>query len=179
MTFAVNHLAYFLLTRLLLDVLKASAPARIINVSSRAHGGVTIPFGDLKAERRYNGWRAYKQSKLANLLFTYELARRLEGTGVTANALHPGLVRTGFASNNGWRGQTWQFFARWLAISPEEGARTVVYLAASPEVAGVSGKYFVKERAVPSSPASYDEAAAKRLWQVSEEQTGLAPAAVH
>jgi NAD(P)-dependent dehydrogenase (short-subunit alcohol dehydrogenase family) len=175
MTFAVNHLAYFLLTLLLLDVLKSSAPARVVNVSSRAHRGATIPFDDLQGARRYSGWRAYKQSKLANLLFTYELARRLEGTGVTANALHPGVVDTGFAGNNGWRGRLWQSVARWFAISPEEGARTVVYLAASPQVAGVSGRYFVKEREVASSAESYDENAAKRLWQVSEELTGLAP----
>ncbi len=174
MTFAVNHLAYFLLTRLLLDVLKASAPARIVNVSSRAHRGVTIPFDDLQGVRHYNGWRAYKQSKLANLLFTYELARRLEGTGVTANALHPGWVDTGFGANNGWIGRLWQSVAHWFAIRPEEGARTVVYLAASPEVAGISGRYFVKEREAASSAASYDETAAKRLWQVSEELTGLA-----
>jgi retinol dehydrogenase-12 len=171
MTFAVNHLAYFLLTGLLLDVVKASVPSRIVNVSSAAHRGATLPFDDLMGRRRFRGWQAYKQSKLANLLFTYELARRLEGTGVTANALHPGFVATGFGGNNGWRGSALQMLARWLGLSAEEGARTIVYLAASPEVAGVSGRYFVKERAVSSSPASYDEAAQKRLWQVSEELT--------
>jgi NAD(P)-dependent dehydrogenase (short-subunit alcohol dehydrogenase family) len=174
-TFAVNHLAYFLLTRQLLDLLKASTPARVVNVSSRAHVGAAMPFDDLQARGRYSGWQAYKQSKLANLLFTYELARRLEGTGVTANALHPGVVLTGFMGNNGWRGRVWQGIARWVALSPEEGARTVVYLATAPEVATVSGRYFVQEQAVSSSPESYDEAAAKRLWQVSEELTGLAP----
>jgi NAD(P)-dependent dehydrogenase (short-subunit alcohol dehydrogenase family) len=169
MTFAVNHLAYFLFTALLLDRLKASGPARIINVSSAAHRRAKLDFNDLMGERGYRGWRAYCRSKLANLLFTYELARRLEGTGVTANALHPGWVATGFGGNNRWRGRLLQLAARYFAIGPEEGARTIIYLAASPEVAGVSGKYFVEERAVPSSPASYDEAAAKRLWEVSEQ----------
>jgi NAD(P)-dependent dehydrogenase (short-subunit alcohol dehydrogenase family) len=173
MTFAVNHLAYFLLTRLLLDVLKASAPSRIVNVASHAHYFSVRPFDDPASGKSYRGWRAYKQSKFANLLFTYELARRQEGTGVTANALHPGVVATGFGGNNGWRGRVWNMVARWFAISSEEGARTVVYLATSPEVAGVTGRYFVKERPVASSPASYDEAVQKRLWEVSEELTGM------
>jgi NAD(P)-dependent dehydrogenase (short-subunit alcohol dehydrogenase family) len=177
MTFAVNHLAYFLLTHLLLDALKAGAPSRIINVSSDAHQRTTLDFDNLMGERRYSGWRAYCQSKLANLLFTYELARRLAGTGVTANALHPGWVATGFAANNGWRGRLWQRVAGWFALSPEEGARTIVYLATSPEVATTSGRYFVRERAVPSSPASTDEASAKRLWQLSLEMIHLAPVA--
>lgn len=174
MTFAVNHLAYFLLTQLLLDMLKASTPARIINVSSRAHRRATLNFDDLQGERHYGGWQAYCRSKLANLLFTYELARRLEGTGVTANALHPGFVTTGFAGNNGWFGGVIQFLARWTAISPEEGAQTILYLASVPEVANVSGKYFVQKRAVSSSAASCDEGAAQRLWQVSLGLTGLA-----
>lgn len=176
MTFAVNHLSYFLLTLSLLDLLKASAPSRIVNVSSHAHEGATLDFDDLQGERRYGAWRAYCRSKLANLLFTYELARQLAETGVTANALHPGWVATGFAGNNGWRGRVFQFLARRFALSPEQGARTVVYLAASPEVVGVSGRYFDREKAVASSPASYDEGAAKRLWQVSLELTGLAVA---
>lgn len=174
MTLAVNHLAPFLLTHLLLDRLKASAPARIINVSSRAHVRTTMNFDDLQGERRYSGWRAYCQSKLANLLFTYELARRLEGTGVTVNALHPGFVATGFAGSNGWRGWLIQLLARCVAISPQAGARTIVYLATAPEVAQTTGKYFVQEQAVASSAASYDEVAARRLWQVSLELTGLA-----
>src|SRR5207248_1386306 len=115
----------------------------------------------------YGGWRAYCRSKLANILFTYELARRLTGTGVTANALHPGWVATGFGRNNGWRGGLLQLAARSLAIGPEKGARTVLYLATGPEVSGMSGRYFVREQAVPSSAASYDEAAAARLWQAS------------
>jgi len=177
MTFAVNHLAYFLLTHLLLDRLKAGAPARIINVSSDAHRGVSLDFDDLMGERRYRGWRAYCRSKLANLLFTYELARRLEGSEVTVNAVHPGWVATGFGGNNGWRGGILQLASRWFALTPEQGARTIVYLASSPEVAGVSGRYFVKDRAVPSSPASYEAAAAKRLWDVSMELTRLSPVA--
>jgi len=176
MTVAVNHLAYFLLTHLLLDTLRASAPARIVNVSSAAHRKATLDFDDLMGERGYNGWRQYCRSKLMNLLFTYELARKLEGTGVTANALHPGWVATGFAGNNGWRGRLWQFVARCFAISVEEGARTAVYLASSSEVAGVNGRYFIRERIEPSSAASTDDAVAHRLWQMSEQWTSLAPA---
>jgi retinol dehydrogenase-12 len=173
MTFAVNHLAYFQLTLLLLDLLKTSAPARIVNVASRAHEGATLDFDDLLSRQHYRGWQAYARSKLANLLFTYELARRIAGTGVTANALHPGFVASGFGAGTGWRGFLLRLGARLYAISPEQGARTVVYLATSAEVAGVNGKYFFKQKAVPSSPASYDEAAAKRLWQVSLEMVGL------
>jgi NAD(P)-dependent dehydrogenase (short-subunit alcohol dehydrogenase family) len=174
MTFAVNHLASFLLTLSLIDLLKMSAPARIINVASRAHVGASLDFDDLQGERRYSGWQAYCRSKLANLLFTAELARRLAGMGVTANALHPGWVATGFAGNNGWRGRLWRLAARCFAIGPEKGARTVVYLAAAPEVAGVSGAYFVKERPAAPSPAALDRPAAQRLWQVSLALTGLA-----
>jgi NAD(P)-dependent dehydrogenase (short-subunit alcohol dehydrogenase family) len=173
MTFAVNHLAYFLLTHQLLDVLKSSAPARIVNVSSAAHRKAVLDFANLQGENGYGGWTQYCRSKLMNLLFTYELSRWLEGTGLTANALHPGWVATGFGANNGWKGGLLQLAARCLAISPEKGARTVLYLATAPEVAGISGRYFERERAVPSSPASYDEAAAKRLWQVSAELTGV------
>ncbi|GIX48900.1 MAG: short-chain dehydrogenase [Candidatus Tectimicrobiota bacterium] len=175
MTFALNHLAYFLLTHLLLDRLKASAPARIINVASDAHRSATLDFADVQGARRYNGWRAYCQSKLANVLFTYELARRLQGSGVTANALHPGFVATRFGHNN--RGLcAWTIrLAQLVALSPERGAETVVYLATAPEVAEVSGAYFVKKRPVSSSPASYDVEAARRLWQLSAALTGLAP----
>jgi NAD(P)-dependent dehydrogenase (short-subunit alcohol dehydrogenase family) len=172
-TFAVNHLAYFLLTNLLMDTLQSSAPARIVNVSSAAHGRATLDFGDLMGERNYSGWKQYCRTKLMNLLFTYELARRLSGTGVTVNALHPGWVATRFGSNNGWKGRFLQLAARLFAIGPEKGARTIIYLASSPEVADVSGRYFVRERAVASSPASQDEAAAKRLWELSVEMTGL------
>jgi NAD(P)-dependent dehydrogenase (short-subunit alcohol dehydrogenase family) len=171
MTFAVNHLAYFLLTHLLLDTLRASALARIINVASDAHQRAALDFDNLQGERSYGGWRAYCRSKLANLLFTYELDRRIRGTGLTVNAVHPGWVATGFAGNNGWRGWVLQQAARRFALTPEEGARTLIYLAASPDVAGVSGRYFVREQAVASSPASYDEAAARRLWEVSATLT--------
>jgi NAD(P)-dependent dehydrogenase (short-subunit alcohol dehydrogenase family) len=173
-TFAVNHLAYFLLTELLLDVLKTSVPARIVNVSSAAHARATLDFDNLQGERGYRGWRQYCRTKLMNLLFTYELARRLEGTGVRTNALHPGFVATGFGGNNGLRGRLLQLAARLFGLSAEQGARTVIYLASSPEVAAVSGRYFVRERAVASSPASYDEAAAKRLWQLSARLAGMA-----
>jgi len=173
MTLALNHLSYFLLTNLLLDVLKASAPARVVNVSSDAHRGVQMNFDDLQSKRRYTGFRVYAQSKLANVLFTYELARRLEGSGVTANALHPGFVATNFAKNNGFLFRLFMPLAQLSAISPEEGARTSIYLASSPEVEGVTGKYFVRERAVPSSPESYDEQNSRRLWDVSLELTGL------
>ncbi len=172
-TFAVNHLAYFLLTQLLLDLLKASAPARIVNVSSAAHCRAALDFDNLMGQRRYNGWRQYSRSKLMNLLFTYELARRLEGTGVTTNALHPGWVATRFAANNGWIGRVWQVVANCFAISPEKGARTIVFLASSPEVAAVNGRYFVQERETASSPASHEIEPARRLWQLSLEWTNL------
>jgi NAD(P)-dependent dehydrogenase (short-subunit alcohol dehydrogenase family) len=179
MTFAVNHLAYFLLTHLLLDTLKSNdlvSPSRIVNVASGAHWRATLDFDDLQGERSYQGWQAYCRSKLANLLFTYELGRRLEGTGITVNALHPGWVATGFGGNNGWRGRLLQIAARCLALDAEQGARTVLHLATSPGEAGVNGQYFVRQRTVSSSPASYDEAAAKRLWQASLELTHLTPA---
>lgn len=173
-TFAFNHLAYFLLTNLLLDLLKQSAPSRIINVSSDAQSGAKLNFGDLQMEQRYGSFTAYGQSKLANVMFTYALARRLEGTGVTVNALHPGVVNTGFGDNSQSaliRGVMWLF--KRFTLSPERGAETSVYLASSPEVEGVTGKYFDKKRAKPSNPASYDEAAQERLWDISAKMTGL------
>jgi NAD(P)-dependent dehydrogenase (short-subunit alcohol dehydrogenase family) len=192
MTFALNYLAYFLLTNLLLDMIKASAPARIINVSSRAHARAPIDFDDLGSRSDYRGPRAYARSKLAIVLFTYELARRLEGTGVTVNTLHPGSVATNFSTNHGGvvgllmrmiatnfamnNGKGTGLLARlfrFALISPEEGAQTSIYLATSPEVAGITGKYFVKCKAVPSSPDSYDTATADRLWQVSAAHTNL------
>jgi len=156
-----------------LDTIKASAPARIINVSSRSHARAQINFDDLQSRSSYRGLRAYAQSKLAIVLFTYELARRLEGTGVTVNTLHPGVVATGFATNNrGVVSLSMRLF-RSAFISPEQGAQTSIYLATSPEVEGVTGKYFVKQKAVPSSPASYDTVTANRLWQMSAKMTGL------
>lgn len=174
MTFALNHLSYFLLTHLLLDVIKDSAPARIINVSSNAHKFGGIDFDNLQAEKRFGGMIAYGQSKLENILFTYELARRLEGTGVTVNALHPGVVRTGFGKNNGaLMTVAMNIFQGITGISAEQGADTIVYLASSPEVAEVSGKYFYKRRAIKSSAVSYDTDAAARLWAISEALTGI------
>jgi NAD(P)-dependent dehydrogenase (short-subunit alcohol dehydrogenase family) len=176
MTFAVNHLAPFLLTNLLLDTLRASAPARVVTVSSMAHRGVAIPFDDLQQTQGYHPWTVYGQTKLANLLFTYELARRLEGSGVTANALHPGFVASGFNKNNGPLMTFAMTLARPFAISVERGAQTSIYLATSPDVATVSGKYFVNSRPASSSPQSYDEQAQRRLWEVSEHLTGLSAA---
>ena len=197
MTLALNHLAYFLLTSLLLDTLKASARARVVNVSSRAHEDVSaLDFDDLQARAharkcwgygesqfasllftlfapmRHPAFLQYARTKLANLLFTYELSRRLAGTGVTVNALHPGFVASRFMAGNGPLG--W-FMRRWagvFGVTAEEGAKTSVYLASSPEVEGITGKYFAKQKQVVSSPASLDEAAARRLWQLSEELTG-------
>lgn len=177
MTFALNHLGYFLLTNLLLDVLKASAPARIVNVSSELHRKARLDFNDLQNTRRYRGMKAYHQSKLANILFTYELARRLEGTGVTVNALSPGLVATNLGMNNrGLSPLMKRLVDRWIGISPEEGAQTGVYLTTSPQVERVTGKYFVEQEAIPSSPESCDEAIAARLWEVSAELVGLTTA---
>ncbi len=198
MTFALNHFAYFLLTNLLLDTLKASAPARVVNVSSRAHEDVSgIDFDHLRgppSARKFWGYGGpafagllwtlllptrhpaflqYARSKLANLLFTYELARRLEGTGVTANALHPGFVSTRFTEGNGALGWFMRRWAGLFAMSAEEGAKTSVFLATSPELEGVTGQYFEKQKPVASSAASRDEAAARRLWQLSEEMTGV------
>lgn len=173
MSFALNHLGYFLLTNLLLDVIKASAPARIINVSSGSHLRATLDFDELQERRGFSGMNAYGQSKLANVLFTYELARRLDGTGVTVNALHPGFVATNMGSNIGWIVRAFRPLMNLWAISVEEGAETVIYLATSPEVEGITGKYFFRCKPVSSSAYSYDEAAAKQLWAVSEEMTGM------
>ena len=175
MTFALNHLNYFLLTNLLLDTLKSSGPARIVNVSSDSHQDAHLDFDDLQLERNYGGYKAYGRSKLANLLFTYELARRLQGSNVTVNALHPGLVATKFMANNGLRGRVFNLFVRLVGRSASRGARPITYLASSPEVEGVSGKYFVEDGLVQSSPASYDTDAALKLWRTSEELTGLPP----
>jgi NAD(P)-dependent dehydrogenase (short-subunit alcohol dehydrogenase family) len=175
MTWALNHLSYVLLTHLLSPLLKASAPARVVNVASSAHKGVSIDFDDVEARRgRYRLFRQYQRSKLANILFTYELARRLEGTGVTANALHPGFVKTNIVNREGFFGIVFRFGAMLAAITPELGARTSIYLATSPEVETVSGRYFYRERPDVSSPQSRDRATADRLWTLSERMTGLA-----
>ena len=175
MTFALNHLGYFLLTNLLLDMIKASAPARIVNVSSMAHQQGQIDFADLQNQKSYQGFQVYSQSKLANLLFTYELARRLEGSGVTVNALHPGFVASNFAKNNGFIARLAMNLAKLLRIAQttDKGAETSIYLASSPEAALVSGKYFDEKKAIRSSHASYNEADARQLWQVSKQMTGL------
>ena len=172
-TFALNHLAPFLLTDLLLDRLVASAPARVVTVSSGAQAMGKIDFDDLMGERKYSGQRAYSQSKLANVMFTYELAGRLEGTGVTANVLHPGMTNTGFSAED-----PAPAFAPLVAVlrpfmrSPERGADTAVYLASSPEVEGVTGRYFSDRKARKSSKSSYDGVTAARLWDVSADLVG-------
>jgi retinol dehydrogenase 14 len=174
-TFALNHLAGFLLTNLLLDQLRASAPARVVTVSSGAQSLGTIDFEDLQGERDYSGQTAYNQSKLANVMFTYELARRLEGTGVTATVLHPGVVRTGFGAEDPSR--IYRFLVplvRPFMKTPQQGAATSIYLASSPEVEGITGKYFANGQPRTSSKASYDVDAAARLWQVSADLVGLA-----
>src|SRR5947207_1559253 len=172
-TFALNHLAPFLLTNLLLDRLTASAPARVVTVSSGAHAGGRTDFDDLQGERNYSGQRAYSQSKLANVMFTYELGRRLDGTGVTATVCHPGVVRTSFGAED----QAAHFaamirVARLFMKTPAQGALTPVYLASSPEVEGITGRYFANRKPKTSSKASYDTTAAARLWQASAGLTG-------
>jgi NAD(P)-dependent dehydrogenase (short-subunit alcohol dehydrogenase family) len=166
MTFAVNHLAPFLLANVLLDVIKASAPSRIINVSSDAHEAGYINMNDLQSEKKY--MRAYGQSKLALVLFTYELARRLKGRGVTANCLHPGFIATNFGQNGtGPLGRGVIKFLSHFGMSPEEGAKTSIYLATSPEVEGVTGKYFVKSTSKRSAPITYDVTLQRQVWEES------------
>jgi retinol dehydrogenase-14 len=173
-TFALNHLAPFLLTNLLLDRLRSNAPARVVTVSSGAQAMGRIDFDDLLGVGRYSGQRAYNQSKLANVMFTYELARRLDGTGVTATALHPGVVRTSFGAED----QRALFAAMTRVVrpfmkTPDQGAVTPIYLASSPEVEGVSGRYFANRKPRKSNRVSYDIDAAARLWQVSADLVGL------
>ena len=179
-TFQVNHLGPFLLTNLLLDRIRASAPARIVNVSSTAHQSARrgLDFADLQSTKGYAGMAVYGRTKLANIYFTTELARRLAGTGVTANALHPGTVRSGFARDGdaaGWFGIGVRI-AQPFMIGPAKGAETSVYLASSPDVEGVSGKYFVRCQARTPSKAARDGDAARRLWDESERMVGLVPA---
>lgn len=172
MTFALNHLNYFMTTLLLMDSILASGSGRIVNISSESHRGYDIDFDDLQSEGGYNGLQAYAQSKLANLLFTYDLARRLANTRVTVNALHPGFVKTHLGKQNR---------AVWAALnvlhlfakSPREGSETPVYLASSPDVAGMSGQYFIDKKKLSSSLESYDSVTAERLWNVSEQLCDL------
>ncbi len=175
-TFAVNHLAPFLLTHLVLPRLRETAgragEARIITVSSEAHRGTSIDFDDINAEQGYNALQAYGQSKLANILFTHELARRLQDEGVLANAVHPGVVDTNIWRGSGWISWVARLFS-WFYKRPEEGARNIVYLAASPEVEGVTGQYFKETEIVNPSPDAYDEKVEARLWEISREMTGL------
>jgi NAD(P)-dependent dehydrogenase (short-subunit alcohol dehydrogenase family) len=174
-TFAVNHLAYFLLTTLLLERLKEGAPARVVNVASDAHRGAgRLDFDDLESQRSYSPMRVYGRSKLANILFTRELARRLEGTGVTANSMHPGFVGSNFAKNNGLLGVAAMTLLRPFARSPEKGAETAVYLCSSPKVEGVTGEYFQDCKPHRPRPFALDDEDAHRLWEVSERMTGLA-----
>jgi NAD(P)-dependent dehydrogenase (short-subunit alcohol dehydrogenase family) len=177
MTFALNHLASFLLTNLLLDILKVSAPARIINVSSIAQATGFIDLDDLQANKKYHMMRAYAQSKLANVLFTYALAQRLEGTGITVNCLHPGLVVTNIWNRPlpGFLQPLGATLMRPFGITAEEGAQTTLYLASSPEVEGVTGKYFYKCRERPSANISYDVSLQQQLWKKSAEMTSMLP----
>jgi len=178
-TFALNHLAPFLLTNLLLERLIASAPARVVTVSSGAQSMGAIDFDDLMGEQDYSGQRAYNQSKLANVMFTYELARRLEGTGVTATVLHPGMTNTAFSAEDPARKMApIVFVVRPFMKSPREGADTAVYLAASSEVEGVNGLYFASRKAKKSNPSSYDTKTTARLWEVSADLVGLPADAV-
>ncbi|MCA1833340.1 MAG: SDR family oxidoreductase [Actinomycetota bacterium] len=173
-TFAVNHLAPFLLTNLLLDTVRASAPSRIVVVASDAHRGMRMEFDDLQSEQRYKAQTAYGRSKMANIMFTYALARRLEGTGVTVNALHPGFVASNFGSGNKVPVKPVMMILGLFVLSPKQGAETPIYLASSPDVDGVSGKYFYKSRPKESTEPTYDVAAQERLWMISEQLTGLA-----
>lgn len=174
-TFLVNHLAPFLLTNLVLDMLRAAPAGRVINVASSMHRTGTLDWDDLAFEHGYSGMKAYARSKLANILFTRELARREAGTPLTVNAMHPGMVATGI-----WKAgfAPLDRLAQWgvarFALTPEEGADTILYLATSPEVAGVSGEYFIERKPVMPSEAARDDALARRLWEVSERLTGLA-----
>jgi NAD(P)-dependent dehydrogenase (short-subunit alcohol dehydrogenase family) len=177
MTFALNHLNYFMTTLLLMDPILASDAARIVNISAESHRGHNMNFDDLQFEGGYNGVQAYGQSKLANLLFTYELARRLASMEVTVNALHPGFVKTHLGTQNRVVRAVMNVL-HFFAKSPRKGAETPLYLASSPDVAGISGQYFIDKKEIPSSQESYDTVTAERLWNVSEELCGLGVSAV-
>ena len=175
MTFGLNHLNYFLLTHELLDLLKASAPARIVSVASIAHRRAMLDFNDLQLSRGFGAWKAYSRSKLANIMFTYALARRLEGTGVTANCLHPGFVSSHFGQNGRFLARTGMALAMRFgnAISVAQGAQTSVYLASAPEVTSQSGLYFDEGKAVKSNHASYERHAQEKLWDISARMVSL------
>jgi NAD(P)-dependent dehydrogenase (short-subunit alcohol dehydrogenase family) len=169
MTFALNHMSYFLLTNKLMGLLKSSVPARIVNVSSDAHYGVDIEFDNLNGEQDYKAWKAYQKSKLANVLFTYELLKKVPAD-ITVNCLHPGFVATNFGHNNGGFVSPILKIAKWIsAIEPEDGAKTSIFLCSSPEVEEVSGKYFFKCQPKTSSRESRNMDTAKRLWQISSD----------
>ena len=171
--FAINHLAPFLLTNLLLDLLEKSAPSRIVTVSSEGHRWGKMDLGDLQSTKRYRGFPVYGMTKLANIMFTYELAERLRGTGVTANTLHPGGVSTNFGNNNnGVMTLLFRAFKPFMR-TPEQGADTVIYLASSPDVEGMTGKYLADRKIKVAADAAYDEGLQKKLWEKSEELTGL------
>jgi NAD(P)-dependent dehydrogenase (short-subunit alcohol dehydrogenase family) len=172
-TFATNHLAYFILTLGLRDALHAAPAARVVNTASRSHVGQTLDFDDLQLTRHYGVMKAYGRSKLCNILFTRELARRWAGSGVTANCLHPGYVASRFADEAGGVVALGNRIGKLFAISPQNGARTIVHLASSPDVAGVSGRYFYRCKAIDPSPQAQDDAAAQRLWQESARLAGL------
>jgi NAD(P)-dependent dehydrogenase (short-subunit alcohol dehydrogenase family) len=174
--FGVNHLAPFLLTHLLLEKLTASAPARIVTVASQAYRRGALDFDDLNWERRpYGAWQAYGASKLANILFTLELARRIDGSGVTANCLHPGVVATNIFNHLGLFGRLFTRLARPLLLDSDAGAKTSVYLASSADVANVSGKFFDRCREATLTPAAKDPATARRLWEISAQLTAVSP----
>lgn len=176
MTFLVNHLSPFLLTNLLLNHLISSESARVVNVSSEGHKQDQMNFDDLGFAKRYFGMKAYARSKLANILFAYELARRLENTNVTVNALHPGHVATDiWKTNFSFLGPMLKWIMSLFALTPEEGAENTIYLASSPDVEGVTGKYFIKRQPAQSSAVSYDESLARMLWEISADLVGLNP----
>ncbi len=173
MTFAVNHLAYFLLTILLMDRLKACESARIVNVASNAHKRSRLDFDDLHAVRGFEPYSVYARSKLANILFSRALARRLEGTGVTVNCLHPGVVRTDLVrEGTHFLAIAFRLLGRFY-LTPEKGAETSIFLASSPEVAGVTGQYFDRKKSVRAAPAAYNDEDAERLWRISAEMVGI------
>ena len=172
MTFAVNHMAYFVVTLGLLDRLRESAPSRIVNTASMTYASASIDFNDLQSERSYTGAAAYGRSKLANILFTRELARRLQGTGVTANCFHPGFVATRIGHQDGGTSKIWGI-SNAGAMPPEEGAKTLLYLATSPEVATANGQYFTRSRPERLAENALDDAAARRLWEESARIAGM------